>query len=101
MEKTKRKITAIFLLQLIGTTTLLAQTSADSLKIVSEALQMIEFADPEFTDPFMPTMTSKAIEDMGFDQPNQSEVVKFEMRDGTEMHGQPRISLNKTKKKTQ
>jgi len=78
----------LLLTLLLWKATLLAQSHTDSLSIVQEALQLIEFPEPEFSIPYIPTPSPKDIADMGFEQPYQSVVTKFEMRDGIQIHGQ-------------
>lgn len=82
------KILIILLLLLCINYSSFAQENADSLRIVNEALKMIEFPEPKFNEPFITNPTPKVIADLGFDQPYQSEAVKFEMRDGIQIHGQ-------------
>lgn len=65
-----------------------SQHNNDSIRLVSEALKMIQFPDPEFNSSFVPNLDAKAIEDMGFEQPNSSVVVTFIMRDGIKINAQ-------------
>lgn len=73
---------------IITSAKLISQEHSDSLRAVTEALKMIQFPEPQFEAPFSPIITQKGIEDMGFDQPYTSEVVKFKMRDSIQIHGQ-------------
>jgi alpha-beta hydrolase superfamily lysophospholipase len=67
--------------------TAIAQTNSDSIFIVEQALKMVAFPEPEFKEPYANVnLTPKAIADMGFEQPNKSVTVKFEMRDGATIH---------------
>jgi pimeloyl-ACP methyl ester carboxylesterase len=63
------------------------QENADSLRIVSEAFQMIHFPEPEFKEAFVSNPGPEELVDLGFEQPNPSELVNFEMRDGIKIHG--------------
>jgi hypothetical protein len=65
-----------------------AQTAADSIQAVQDALQLIALPEPSFATPFTATPSPKDIADMGFEQPNTSEAVTYTMRDGTQIHGQ-------------
>ncbi|WP_142784089.1 alpha/beta hydrolase [Changchengzhania lutea] len=73
---------------ILTSTKLTSQTHSDSIRVLTEALKMIQYPEPEFEKPFLPEITQKSIEDMGFDQPYSSEVVSFKMRDGVQIHGQ-------------
>lgn len=65
-----------------------AQRHSDSVRIVNEALKMIDFPEPIFESSYVAVMDSKTIEDIGFEQPNSFETVKFKMRDGVQINGQ-------------
>lgn len=65
-----------------------SQQSNDSIRLINDALKMIQFPDPEFNSSFVPNLDTKAIGDMGFEQPNSSAVVTFKMRDGIKIHAQ-------------
>ena len=65
-----------------------SQQNTDSIRLVNEALKLIQFPDPEFNSSFMPNLDAKAIDDMGFEQPNSSTVISFKMRDGIKIHAQ-------------
>lgn len=65
-----------------------SQQNSDSIRLVNEAVKMIQFPDPEFNSPFVPNLGAQAIDDMGFEQPNSSAVVTFKMRDGIKIHAQ-------------
>lgn len=88
MEKLIVRTAAIFLFLLSWNDALFAQVNADSLRVVREALQMIAFPKPEFNEPFMPDLSPEAMADLGFEQPYQSKAVKFQVRDGAQIHGQ-------------
>lgn len=62
---------------------LLAQNNEE---IKAAALQMIALPDPTFTAAFTPDFNPKALADMGFEQPYESEALEFEMRDGIRIH---------------
>ncbi len=96
MKDLTKTVTAFFLLILAGSISF-AQTNADSVRIVNEALKMIAFPEPQFSAPLVSNPGPKEIADMGFEQPNVSEIVQFEMRDGILIHGQKyEYSSNKT-----
>lgn len=81
-------ITAIIAVLFLKNPTI-AQTNSDSLSIVEQALTMVAFPEPEFKEAYVNTNPStKAIADMGFDQPNKSVAVKFKMRDGATIHAE-------------
>ncbi len=82
------KLFLIMLISIVFKTTMYGQQNTDSIRLVNEALKMIEFPEPEFKSPFVPNLDAKAIADMGFDQPYQSEVISYKMRDGVQIHGQ-------------
>jgi len=91
------KTIAVCILVFSGNKILYAETNADSIKAVNEALIMIQFPEPDFREPFQAKLTPKTIADMGFEQPNTSEVIQFKMRDGVQIHGQKYAhSSNKT-----
>lgn len=78
----------ILLMSLICNNVIFSQSNTDSLRIIREALQMIEFPVPEFKEPYVTSPSPKEIADMGFEQPYQSEATKFKMRDDIQIHGQ-------------
>jgi len=78
----------ILLVLIIFNTIGYSQQSNDSIRLINDALKMIQFPDPEFNSAFVPNMDEKAIEDMGFEQPNSSAVVTFKMRDGIKINAQ-------------
>jgi pimeloyl-ACP methyl ester carboxylesterase len=82
------KTIAVFILVFTGNKILYAQSNADSIKAVNEAIAMIQFPEPEFREPFQANLSPKAIADMGFEQPNTSEVIHFKMSDDIRIHGQ-------------
>lgn len=82
------KLLLILIISIVFKTTMYAQQNSDSIRLVNEAIKMIQFSDPEFKSAFIPNMDAKAIADMGFEQPNTSGILKFEMRDGVQIHGQ-------------
>ncbi|MEL7375907.1 MAG: alpha/beta fold hydrolase [Bacteroidota bacterium] len=88
MKTTIKPFNVILLVLLSWNGTLFTQSNMDSLRIVREALQMIEFSEPEFHQPYIPNLSPSDIADMGFEQPHQSEAIKFQMRDGIQIHGQ-------------
>ena len=57
------------------------QAKTDSIRIVNEALKLIELPEPQFDEPFTVNPSPKDIEDLGFDQPNTFETLEFEMKD--------------------
>lgn len=57
------------------------QSKTDSIRIVKEALKLIELPEPQFEKAFIPNPSPKDIEDLGFDQPNTSETIEFDMKD--------------------
>ena len=82
---------------LISWDSMIAQKFSDSLRIVKEALQMIDFPEPIFDSPYVTVINPKTIADIGFEQPNSFETVKFKMRDGVQINGQRYAhSSNKT-----
>ena len=82
------RLLVILIISIVFNTTIYAQQNTDSIRLVSEALKMIHFPDPEFKSAFVPNMDAKAIADMGFKQPNTSAVLKFKMRDGVQIYAQ-------------
>jgi alpha-beta hydrolase superfamily lysophospholipase len=76
--------------------TLSAQVQSDSLHIVKEALQLIELSEPQFDEPFTIKPSPKDIEDLGFEQPNISEPVIFNMEDGINIIGQKYTHASRT-----
>ena len=88
MKKLIIKTATIFLLLLIWNNASFAQANPDSIRMVQEALQMIQFPEPVFNGPNVANLSPKAIADIGFEQPYQSEAIKIEMRDGIQIHGQ-------------
>ncbi len=78
----------VLLITLLGNHFLFSQSNTDSVRIVREALQMIDFPTPEFNEPFMPDFSPKAIADMGFEQVYESVGIQFKMRDGIQIQGQ-------------
>lgn len=87
-QKIFNKIVFVSLLILVWKNALFAQVNADSLRIINNALQMIAFPEPEFNSPFISFPGPKEIADLGFEQPNTSQVVSYSMRDGIKIHGQ-------------
>ena len=77
-----------FSICILTTLQLPAQTPADSIRTIREALQLIELPDPAFSTSLTVAPSPKDIADMGFEQPNTSEAVTFTMRDGIQIHGQ-------------
>ena len=97
MKKQIKQVSIFVLIILSWNNALWSQSKTDSMRIVQEALQMIEFPAPEFSEPYVVTPSPKAIADMGFEQPYSSQVTKFKMRDGIQIHGQRyEQSSNKT-----
>lgn len=64
------------------------QTKTDSIRIVEEALQLIALPEPQFDSPFIPNPSPKDIQDLGFEQPNTSETVVFNMKDNVKIIAQ-------------
>jgi CubicO group peptidase (beta-lactamase class C family) len=60
---------------LISRESVSAQKYSDSVRIVNEALKMIDFPEPIFEGPYVVVMDSKTIEDIGFEQPNSFETL--------------------------
>ena len=76
---------------------LVAQQKNDSLRIIKEALQLIKLPEPIFDKPFKITPSSKDIEDLGFEQINKAENIKFMMSDGIQIAAQKYVfESNKT-----
>ncbi len=97
MKNSIRNTTVILFFLLLWNNVLFAQTNADSIRIVNEALQMITFPDPKFMEPYISNPGPKELAYLGFEQPNQSETITFTMRDGVQIHGQKlESSSNKT-----
>lgn len=82
------RLILILVISIVSITVGYSQQNTDSIRLVNEALKMIHFPEPEFKSKYVPNMDAKAIADMGFEQPNTSDILKFKMRDGIEIHGQ-------------
>ena len=82
------KFMITLLIFLITNTMLFSQDNLDSLRLVNDALKMIQFPESEFNEPFIPKLNPKAMADMGFEQAYTSETVNYKMRDGIQIHGQ-------------
>ena len=65
---------------------MLAQSKIDSTNYINEALEMINSPAPQFDGPFVHQPTPKEIADLGFEQPNKSEPMQFQMRDGIKIY---------------
>lgn len=65
-----------------------AQQITDSVQIVQQALEMINFPEPLFSEPYQPVLSPKAIEDIGFEQPNTFTRVNYTMSDGVTIYAQ-------------
>ncbi|MDG1729173.1 MAG: hypothetical protein P8K68_06535 [Algibacter sp.] len=82
------RLIVLLIILIIFNSTIYAQQNTDSIRVVNEAIKMIDFSNPEFKSAFVPNMDNKTIADMGFEQPNTSAVLKFKKRDGIQIHGQ-------------
>lgn len=63
------------------------QAQTDSIRIINEALKLIELPEPQFDEPYTINPSPKDIEDLGFDQPNTSETIVFNMKDSVKIIG--------------
>ena len=91
------KFMITLLIFLITNTMLFSQDNLDSLRLVNDALKMIQFPESEFNEPFIPKLNPKAMADMRFEQAYTSETVNYKMRDGIQIHGQQyKYATNKT-----
>ncbi|MCK9344084.1 MAG: hypothetical protein M0P33_09280 [Massilibacteroides sp.] len=86
MEKIINLTAIIFFFINSWSNVLFAQNNADSLRIVNEALKMIQFPEPVFNEPFITNPSPKEISDLGLEQVYNSEEVQFKMRDGISIH---------------
>jgi len=78
-----------FLILLVTSSQLIfAQVKTDSIRIVEEALKLIALPEPQFDSPFIPNPSPKDIADLGFEQPNTSETVVFDMKDDVKIIAQ-------------
>ena len=50
------KLFLIMLISIVFKTTMYGQQNTDSIRLVNEALKMIEFPEPEFKSPFVPNL---------------------------------------------
>jgi len=67
---------------------ILGQVKIDSIRIVEEAFKLIALPEPQFDSPFIPNPSPKDIADLGFEQPNTSETIVFEMKDNVKIIAQ-------------
>lgn len=61
------------------------QVKKDSIRVVNEALKLIMLPEPQFDSPFVHNPSPKEIADLGFEQPNTSETVVFNMKDDSKI----------------
>ena len=79
----------LFLLLLVTSNQLIfGQVKTDSIRILEEAFKLIALPEPHFDSPFIPNPSPKDIENLGFEQPNTSETIVFEMKDNVKIIAQ-------------
>ncbi|SFS51326.1 alpha/beta fold hydrolase [Lutibacter maritimus] len=79
---------ALLLLVITSSQVIFGQIKTDSIRIVEEALKLIALPEPQFDSPFMPNPSPKDLADLGFEQPNTSETVVFNMKDHVKITAQ-------------
>ncbi|CAM1365466.1 Lysophospholipase, alpha-beta hydrolase superfamily [Tenacibaculum soleae] len=84
----KHYINRLLLIFLITCSQLIfGQVETDSIRIINEALKLINLPEPQFDEPYTINLNPKDIEDLGFDQPNISETIVFNMKDNVKIVG--------------
>jgi pimeloyl-ACP methyl ester carboxylesterase len=79
---------ALLLLVITSSQVVFGQIKTDSIRIVEEALGLIALPEPQFDKAFIPNPSPKDIADLGFEQPNTSETVVFNMKDHVKITAQ-------------